>query len=361
VGFDALLALLAALAPTPQFPATATEVAPAGELPADLTADANPAVDPTPVRPRGEEELLSSDGFVDAPPRVGDGIAPLPSAAPTPTAAVPDTIEPAPDVPSSPASPASPPHEPASLPPAAPVRARDAHRAELPRPHRENPVEADGVGGPEPEVEQPPAVRAPAVSGSGDAGGAELPPRRREDELGRAAAAVVTVVDHTPSLAPVGSADAAASAAMPDVPVADLAAQLAEPLGQLDVRVDGDHEVTVRLDPAELGPVALRVRVEGGAVHVHLDAARPDTGHLLAQALPELRHALESAGIAAGALQLGGAGVDPRDRRGDHGDPSDRRNSAAAPAPPSGVGRHQDAPLPTRSLTAADGRVDLVL
>jgi hypothetical protein len=222
-------------------------------------------------------------------------------------------------------------------------------------------VEADGVAGSVPEVEQPTAVRAPAVSGSGDADGAELPRPHREHELGRAVAAVATVVDHTPSLAPVGSAEVAASAAMPDVPVADLAAQLAEPLGQLDVRVDGDHEVTVRLDPVELGPVALRVRVEGGAVHVHLDAARPDTGHLLAQALPELRHALESAGIAAGAFQLGGAGVDPRDRHGDHGDPSDRRSRPAEPAAPSGVGRHQDDLLPTRPLTAADGRIDLVL
>jgi hypothetical protein len=211
-----------------------------------------------------------------------------------------------------------------------------------------------------------PSIGVP-TPGSGEAGGTDpFRPHREDDDR---ATATTSASGSAAAIALGGAADAAAPVApapLPDtppadVPAADLAAQLAEPLGHIDLRVDGDHEVTVRLDPAELGPVALRVRVEGGAVHVHLDAARSDTGHLLAQALPELRHALESAGIAAGGLQLGGAGIEPRDRHGRDGDPSDRRGRAGDPAPPSDVRRHQDAALPTRPLTAADGRVDLVL
>ncbi|MDQ2650657.1 MAG: flagellar hook-length control protein FliK, partial [Actinomycetota bacterium] len=81
---------------------------------------------------------------------------------------------------------------------------------------------------------------------------------------------------------------------------------LGDQLGELTAqRAGSDHELTVQLDPADLGRVELRIHLADDLVHVHLGAQERSTADLVRQHLPELRAALESAGIATGGLDVG--------------------------------------------------------
>ncbi len=61
---------------------------------------------------------------------------------------------------------------------------------------------------------------------------------------------------------------------------------------------DGTQSVTVRLQPAELGQVQIRVeRTNEGTAHVGITADRPETLQLLQRDLPRLEQALDQAGI----------------------------------------------------------------
>ncbi len=89
-----------------------------------------------------------------------------------------------------------------------------------------------------------------------------------------------------PATAPV----AASSASAP-------AAQLAPALVQLSHAPHG-AAITLRLDPAELGHVQIRVeRTADGAASVQVTAERPDTLRLLMADQPQLHRALDSAGV----------------------------------------------------------------
>lgn len=140
-------------------------------------------------------------------------------------------------------------------------------------------------------------------------------------------------------------------------PAWGVAEQLAVEVRRVDLGTDGSSEVTVQLDPVELGQVDLRVRVADGVVHVHVEAARDDTAHLLRQALADLRAALEDAGLVTGSLVSGSAWRDPSERT-DRG-----RRDDGGPLPSS------DPSLPARPVTrpvplaraVVPGRVDLTL
>ena len=67
---------------------------------------------------------------------------------------------------------------------------------------------------------------------------------------------------------------------------------------------DGIHELTIDLDPVELGRVRLAVRLEDGVVSVRLLADETTTRRLLGSALGELRTALENAGVRTGDLDV---------------------------------------------------------
>jgi flagellar hook-length control protein FliK len=138
-----------------------------------------------------------------------------------------------------------------------------------------------------------------------------------------------------------------------------LAAQLVERVGTLRHRDDGDYELTLQLDPPDLGRVELRVRLEGGVVHVQVGAQAAGTGDLLRRALPELREALVDAGLTAGTLDIGphtgqdghaGAGGTRPDEATTGADPSARARTGTTSAPD---------PLPIR--TGAARGVDVLL
>lgn len=77
-------------------------------------------------------------------------------------------------------------------------------------------------------------------------------------------------------------------------------AQIAPALVAVLKTADGAQQVTVRLDPVELGHVQIRIeRAADGTAHVNISAERPETLQLLIRDEPRLREALHQAGLPA--------------------------------------------------------------
>jgi len=74
--------------------------------------------------------------------------------------------------------------------------------------------------------------------------------------------------------------------------------QVASPLVGILKSADGSQSVTIRLQPAELGEVKIRVdRTIEGVAHVNVTADRPETLQLLQRDQPRLEQALDQAGV----------------------------------------------------------------
>jgi len=89
---------------------------------------------------------------------------------------------------------------------------------------------------------------------------------------------------------------------------------------------DGIEEARIQLNPADMGPVAVQLAMEGSDVRVDLAAEVESTRQILEQALPSLASALRESGFT---LTGGGVFQQPRDTgHGDRG-PSDGRHGAS--------------------------------
>ena len=105
---------------------------------------------------------------------------------------------------------------------------------------------------------------------------------------------------------------------------ADFGAQLGAQITTF-VRAGVQH-AQLHLHPAEMGPIAVQIQLDGAIALVHLSAASAETRQALDQALPLLAGSLRESG-----LTLAGGGVfeqprqDPGDARGD--DPAPRHGS----------------------------------
>jgi flagellar hook-length control protein FliK len=86
----------------------------------------------------------------------------------------------------------------------------------------------------------------------------------------------------------------------------------------------GIHSADLKLSPAELGPLHIRIDVQDGTASVWFQAAHPATRAALEQSLPQLRDLLSAQGMS-----LGDSGVN----RGPPRDPTPARSSGIAPAP----------------------------
>lgn len=75
---------------------------------------------------------------------------------------------------------------------------------------------------------------------------------------------------------------------------------------------NGIEQAEVRLNPAELGPVAVHIRVEGSQAQVEFSAAHAATRQALQDAVPALAGALRESGLT---LTGGGVFEQPRDSR----------------------------------------------
>lgn len=143
------------------------------------------------------------------------------------------------------------------------------------------------------------------------------------------AAAPVFSVPSTTATAPTASAPAAPAPA-------NTAAQLVPEVVAVHRRgVDGTHSLTVDITPEDLGPVRLHVELRDGQVELRLAGATDAAREALRAALPELRRALEAAGVGTGSLA-----VSPDAPSAGHSDT--RQNGAGSgsgPGPGSGDAR----------------------
>jgi flagellar hook-length control protein FliK len=96
--------------------------------------------------------------------------------------------------------------------------------------------------------------------------------------------------------------------------------EAAERMASLVTR--GVERAELRLSPAELGPVEVRIDVRGSEATLAIVAAQPTTRDALEQALPALRDLLSQQGLSLGEATV-------RDGRAD-GQPSHERGSQAA-------------------------------
>ena len=85
-------------------------------------------------------------------------------------------------------------------------------------------------------------------------------------------------------------------------------------VGQRVVWLVNQHEqaAEIQLNPKELGPVEVRIRMEGDQVHLSLGALHGTTREALEQALPRLREMFAEAGLSLASADVGqhGAGRD---------------------------------------------------
>lgn len=159
---------------------------------------------------------------------------------------------------------------------------------------------------------------------------------------------------------PAGAAAAAAGLAVPAAP-GPMDSSLAAAPGSTGFRAELAHHITyfvrhgieharLELNPAELGPVAVRIELDGHAAQVHLAAEQGLTRSALEQALPELASQLREAGFT-----LSGGGVSQHGARpeaGPRGDDEPGRRGAS--------GRPPGATEATAPVRTVRGLVDLV-
>jgi flagellar hook-length control protein FliK len=109
-----------------------------------------------------------------------------------------------------------------------------------------------------------------------------------------------------------GPSAPAASAALRNAPDAAASARpepVRDPVDQIatrlrDVRTDGRHEISLRLDPPDLGAVRIDARLEGARLHVQIRVEQLRTGEALADALPRLREALSQQGFVPSEISV---------------------------------------------------------
>jgi flagellar hook-length control protein FliK len=98
----------------------------------------------------------------------------------------------------------------------------------------------------------------------------------------------------TPASAPATPSTGQSNATPPPTP----AAQLASAVASLHVGADGTSHTTIKLDPAELGSVQIRIsRATDGTASVSISVERPDTLATLQNDLGHLHQALDRAGL----------------------------------------------------------------
>lgn len=296
-------------------------------------APADPGAVPVPPLP-GESGVPSSGGPVDPPatesavavataalaavPVDGSGTAagPAPTAPPAaasgPLAAAP-TAQPTNPIQSLTAQPTNPIQSPTAQPTvpvpaptaAAPDRATAAgpHAAATGQPGAPTPSAPAATAdvtmptGPTPQA-PPPQSPAPSAPGPASAPTAPAPMSPAPMTPAPTAPAVGSAVA-TPATVHGVSTDGLAAGP------ADLTRQqVAQAVATLTRRGDGEHRMTIRLDPEELGQLEVVVRSHRGGVDVTMAAARPEVVSSLLDASAELRRLLEDKGVAARDLDV---------------------------------------------------------
>ncbi|WP_222265406.1 flagellar hook-length control protein FliK [Modestobacter marinus] len=296
-------------------PASATPVVASPGTAPDAVASTAVAPD---LLPAAGGPATAPSGPVPAYAAVADAAAPVP-APPVPTAVAAALAG---AVVSSGSSPAD--------VPAGPATAADAvvsgPALPLPAP-AETPADADADTG--------------ADDGGGDPAGAAAPeqPAPDADPL----AAFGTTSAPAPATATAGTSTAPSSADA-DQPVAT---QLGRQLAVLTEAPDGTQTMTLVITPDELGPVSIQATITDGTIDLTLLGAHEHGRQALAEALPDLRRELETAGLSVSRLEVGtdaGRDGDSWQRAGQQQLPDPRGGSQGQPgrAPADGRGWVRD-------------------
>jgi|GEM_PF-1466476 len=82
-------------------------------------------------------------------------------------------------------------------------------------------------------------------------------------------------------------------------------AQVVESLKKQNIKSAEVKELTLQLQPEELGELKIYFKMENGKLHLTMTAAEQTTSIILQQSIPELRNGLIQAGILCGNLEMG--------------------------------------------------------
>jgi flagellar hook-length control protein FliK len=149
-----------------------------------------------------------------------------------------------------------------------------------------------------------------------------------------------------------------AAPAQPNASVAPLHIELAVPVAAPQFREafalqvsmlarDGVQHAVMQLNPAEMGPLSVRISLDGQSAQIHFGSDSAQTRQLVEAGLPALAAALRDSG-----LTLSGGGVSqhaPEPRQGSNGTAAGPRHAAAPEPDPTPV---------LRSIRLVTGRLD---
>lgn len=129
-------------------------------------------------------------------------------------------------------------------------------------------------------------------------------------------AALPSAASVTPSTAPLPEASPAAAAIPVErsvaTPVQDPGFGTAVGVSIRQLARDGVHEARLQLNPAELGPLSVRIAMNGQEARLELGAAHAETRALLDASLPALTEAFRADGLVLAATQVSDLPQDPR-------------------------------------------------
>ncbi len=124
-----------------------------------------------------------------------------------------------------------------------------------------------------------------------------------------------------------------------------MASQLATILAPAAHQPDGSYQVTIHLQPEDLGAVHVELHLEGSTVNVSLHADGDATRDMLRQNLDQLRQQLESGGLSTGRFDVGSGPASDGE-----GGTTGQEQAPTTPAPPGYEGQTGEA------TTGGDGK-----
>lgn len=201
------------------------------------------------------------------------------------------------------------------------------------------------------------AARQPPVASLIAQLSATAPDERRRDEVATPSTLSLSNLDAAAALS--GSLPPAVPTAGP-IHQAELASRpqdasfAGELAAQVDVMVQGDlQSAELRLNPVDLGPIRIELRLDGNTADVSFTAAHDQTREGISQSLEHLRDMLASQG-----LQLGQANVGARHAGQDQADHPSQPARAPRSSSGSGISAVEAAPAASRPR-ALRGMLDL--
>lgn len=149
-----------------------------------------------------------------------------------------------------------------------------------------------------------PRATGPSVTGSSATGSSITgPPVTGPSVTGGATA--VPVTSPAQAAAPASGADRSLADPGHTADHEPLPSQLATALAPVARQADGSYQLSIRLQPEQLGTVHVDLHVDNGTLNVSLHAEGDTTRDLLRQNLPQLRAQLAGTGLSTGQFDVG--------------------------------------------------------